>query len=143
MDWSWLLIVLARWSSPSRDDHWALRLAALDTVRAEAFARSDPALLDAVYAPGASAGRADATTLHGYARRGARVTGAELRVLSCRVLSSSSRRVSLDVVDQLRPAWVVWADGTQIALPRDEPSRRIVTLARTSEGWRIAGVRLR
>jgi hypothetical protein len=69
--------------------------------------------------------------------------GADLRIVSCRVLSVSPRRVRLEVVDRLGPAIAVWADGTRTTLPRDEPSRRDITLVRTPNGWRIAGAGLR
>ncbi|KAA1399793.1 hypothetical protein [Aeromicrobium ginsengisoli] len=140
MDWVWVLIAVLRAASPAPDDQWVTRLSALDEVRAEAFATTDAALLDRVYVRGSRAGEADAATLADYRRRGGQVLGADLRVISCRVLSASSSRARLDVVDQLGPARVVWADGSASELPRDEPSRRVITVVRTSEGWRIAGV---
>jgi hypothetical protein len=59
------------------------------------------------------------------------------------VLAASSRRARLEVVDRLGPARIVWTDGSVTSLPRDEPSRRVITLVRTAEGWRIAGTGLR
>jgi hypothetical protein len=141
MDWLWMLLVAVRALSPSADDQWAVRLAALDDVRQQAFATADTRLLRDVYAPGSQARRADARLIGAYARRGGRVVGAELRVLDCRVLKSGRDRVRLEVVDQLAPATVEWADGTSTTLPRDRPSRRHVTLVRAVEGWRIAGTR--
>lgn len=141
MDWSWMILVLSRVVSFSPDDRWALVLSRLDSVRADAFSTGDPSLLDGVYVRRSSARRSDEQTLEGFASRGARVVGAELRVLSCRVVSSSPHRVRLEVVDRLRDSQVVWSDGTRTALPRDEPSRHVVALHRTTEGWRIAGVR--
>jgi len=140
MDWLWVLIAVLRAASPAPDDQWATRLSTLDEVRAEAFATTDAALLDRVYVRGSGARRTDAATIADYRRRGGRVVGARLRVISCRALSASSSRARLDVVDQLGPARVVWPDGSSSELPRDEPSRRVITVVRTSEGWRIAGV---
>ena len=51
-------------------------------------------------------------------------------------------RVWLEVVDRLG-ARIVWTDGSVTALPRDEPTRRVISLVRTTEGWRISGARLR
>jgi hypothetical protein len=142
MDWLWVLLVAIRGVSPAPDDRWASRLAALDRVRAEAFATADAGRLDDVYARGSGALRADAATIASYARRDGRVVGAELRVLSCHVVQASDDRVRLDVVDQLGAARVVWGDGTSSDLPRDQPTRRRVTVVRTSDGWRIASTGL-
>jgi hypothetical protein len=141
MDWLWVLLVAVRAVSPAPDDQWATRLTALDRVRAEAFASDDPARLDDVYAAGSGAAAADADTISGYARRGGHVVGAELRILSCHVVRASRDRVRLEIVDRLGPARVVWGDGTTTDLPRDQPTRRQVTLVRTSGGWRISGSR--
>lgn len=138
-----MLIVAVRAVSPAPDDQWAVRLAELDHVRERAFATSDPSMLDEVYVEGSRAQRADARLIEDYRRRDGRVVGAELRVLSCRVLGEGSGRVRLEVVDQLVPARVEWGDGTSTDLPRDRPSRRHVTLERTGDGrWRIAAARL-
>ena len=143
MDWLWVLIAAVRALSPAPEDEWATRLTQLDEVRAEAFARTDPGALDGVYVRGSRALRTDAATIADYRKRGGRVVGADLRVISCRVLAESASRARLDVVDRLGPARIVWADGSTTDLPRDEPSRREITLVRTTEGWRIAGVSLR
>ncbi|MCW2838699.1 MAG: hypothetical protein JWR55_182 [Aeromicrobium sp.] len=139
MDWIWLLLVAVRALSPSADDQWATRLTELDRVRAEAFAQADLSRLDDVYVADSRARRADAASIGAYARRDGRVTGAELRILSCHVVRSSSDRTQLDVTDQLGDARVVWGDGSLTDLPRDRPTRRLVTLERTPDGWRIAG----
>jgi hypothetical protein len=143
MDWLWVLIAAVRAVSPAPEDQWATRLSELDEVRAEAFATTATGLLDRVYVRGSRALEADAATIADYRERDGRVVGANLRVISCRVLAVSSSRVRLDVVDRLGPARVVWSDGSATDLPRDEPSRHVITLVRTAEGWRIAGARLR
>ncbi|MCD9197492.1 hypothetical protein [Aeromicrobium wangtongii] len=139
MDWLWVLIVAVRALSPAPADQWATQLTALDRARAEAFAQADPSGLDDVYVAGSVAAAADAATIAAYAARGGRVVGAELRILTCRLVQVSGSRVRLEVVDRLGPARVRWQDGTTTDLPRDRPSRRRVTVVRTSEGWRIAG----
>lgn len=138
MDWISVLVAAVTSLLASDDLHWAGVLGELDDVRAEAFASSDPTMLDDVYAPG-SAGRGDDASIIGaYANRGARVVGADLILLTCEVRSASADRVSLDVVDQLDASRIVWDDGTTRSLPRDQPTRRVVTLVRTEDGWRIA-----
>jgi hypothetical protein len=143
MDWIWVVLVAIRALSPAPDDEWATTLTGLDRVRAEAFATAAPDRLAEVYVTGSRGEREDAATIASYARRGGRVAGAELRIVSCRVVRSTADRAQLEIVDRLGPARVVWDDGTSTALPRDRPSRRLVTLQRTAEGWRIAGSRLR
>lgn len=143
MDWLWVLIAAVRAVSPAPADEWATRLGELDEVRAEAFATADAGLLDGAYVRGSRALRVDAATIDDYRRRGGRVAGAEMRIISCRVLAASTSRARLEVVDRLGPARIVWTDGSSTRLPRDEPSRRVITLVRTPEGWRIAGASLR
>jgi hypothetical protein len=108
MDWLWVVVMAVRAASPAADDRWAVTLAGLDEQRAVAFARAEPRRLEGVYARGSRALSADARTISGYATRDARVVGARLRILSCRVIDSSSRRVRLDVVDRLGPARIAW-----------------------------------
>lgn len=141
MDWIWLVVMTFRQASTAPDDRWAVQLTQLDTVRARAFAESDPRLLTQVYVAGSRARSDDAAAISDYARRDGRVVGAHLRVLSCRVISASGSAAELDVVDVLTPARVAWADGTTTALPLDQPTRRRVTLERTDGGWRIGAVR--
>ena len=143
MDWLWVLIAAVRAVSPAPEDEWATRFGALDEVRAEAFATADVGLLDGAYVRGSRALAVDAATIDDYRRRGGRVAGAEMRIISCRVLAASTSRARLQVVDRLGPARIVWSDGSSTSLPRDEPSRRVITLVRTPEGWRIAGASLR
>ncbi|MEO6604781.1 MAG: hypothetical protein ABIN55_04135, partial [Aeromicrobium sp.] len=136
----WFLVWLSTLASLLASDElrWAGELGDLDGVRAKAFATADPDLLDRVYVAGSAALDADAAMIRAYEQRGARVTGAELLVLSCRVRDASAERIRLEVIDRLAPARVVWADGTSRALPRDLPTKRTVTLVRTADGWRIS-----
>lgn len=137
MDWfvTWLAAIATLASSD--DVRWAGVLGGLDDVRAEAFAHADPELLGEVYVRGSSARASDAELIRDYARRGARVVGADLVVLSCKVRYASSDRVRLAVVDRLAQSHVEWDDGTTRPLPRDLPTRRVVALMLTAHGWRI------
>ena len=139
MNWLSILIALISSLASSPQLHWAGVLGDLDEARAAAFSAGDPALLDRVYAPTSSGRKVDAATIQAYAKRGGHVAGAELTLLSCRVRDSSPRRVRLVVVDRLAAARVVWTDGSARALPRDLPTKHVITLVRTSDGWRIGG----
>lgn len=138
MDWVWVVVMALRTVSPAADDRWATVLAELDRSRETAFAQAAPRRLEAVYVRGSAVKAVDARTISRYASRGGRVVGASLQIMSCRVVDHSPGRVRLDVVDRLARTRVVWDDGSTTSLPRDRPSRRIVTLRRTSEGWRVA-----
>lgn len=138
MDWLWVLLIAVRGLSPAPEDVWATRLAALDQARETAFASADPARLAAVYVAGSRGLRADAAAIEAYAARGGRVVGAELRVLSCRVVRASDDRAQLEIIDQLARAHVLWDDGSSTWLPHDRPSRRSLTVVRTGDGWRIS-----
>lgn len=139
MNWLSVLITLLGSLAASPNLHWAGVLGDLDEARAAAFSAGDPTLLDGVYASDSSGRDMDAATIRAYARRGGHVHGAELTLLSCQVDDSSPRRVRLVVVDRLAAAEVVWADGSSRALPRDLPTKHVITLVRTSAGWRIGG----
>ncbi len=136
----WISILVSALISCLRSDEvrWAGVLDGLDDLRATAFATADPSLLGQVYVPRSRARADDAALIHDYERRGARVDGATLVLLSVRIRFERADRVELDVVDRLAQARVVWADGTTRALPRDLPTRRTVTLLHVSDGWRIA-----
>ncbi|MCW2751595.1 MAG: hypothetical protein JWR83_2705 [Aeromicrobium sp.] len=136
---NWLPALLALLSSlvSSPQLRWAGVLSGLDQARAAAFSAGDPALLDRVYARGSPGRDEDAATIRAYARRGGRITGAELTLLSWRLDDTSPRRVRLVVIDRLAAARVVWTDGTSRSLPRDLPTKHVITLVRTTDGWRI------
>lgn len=137
MNWLSALIALLSSLASSPTVHWAGMLDVLDRERSAAFAAGDISRLDRVYARGSAGAALDAASIRAYAKRGGRVAGADLTLLSCRVRHSSSRRVDLVVVERLAAAKVVWADGTSRMLPRDLPTKHHVTLVRTSDGWRI------
>lgn len=140
MEWWWTVLALVAHLGPGEDERWARQLTALDLQRAQAFAHADPQRLEQVYAS-EQAAAADAATITGYRDRGGRVVGAVLVLDDVRVVRSTSERVELDVVDRLGPTRVVWDDGTSRALPSDRPTRRVVVLQLTDDGWRISGSR--
>ncbi len=121
---------------------WRHVLGRLDAIRSRAWLHQAPQLLRRVYVPGARVLRLDRAMLVGYQQRGLRVRGVHLTFESVRVRSRSPGRVRLDVVDTLGPMTALGRGGRQ-ALPRDNPSRHVVVLARGAAGWRIAGIRSR
>lgn len=138
MDWFSVLVSALASLVASDEVRWAAALGEVDEIRAGAFATGRPELLDQAYAPDSSARDVDAALIGSYEGRGGRVVGADLVVLSCKIVRASADRVTLDIVDRLAEAKVVWADGTTRSLPRDLPTRRVVTLVRTGDDWRIA-----
>ncbi len=135
-----LLLALVAWLTTllgSADEApECLVLGRLDVVRAAAFTRDEPALLDDVYADPALRER-DRRVLDAYRERDLRLVGLGLHRVACRVVSRADGTVVLDVTDRLGPTWVV-RDGERRALPRDGGSRRTVTLRRDDVGWRVA-----
>ncbi len=140
MTWWWLLVLALRAAVPA-DSHGgcASELAALDRVRAMAFASADPALLADVYVVGSPLQDVDARTIADYRSRGGRVVGALLQISQCRELERTGAVIRLDVAEALGPSIVRWDDGGVTALPRDRPTRRQITIRHTDDGWRISG----
>lgn len=138
----WLLLTALGSALPmfAATGPWANVLDALDDRRQTAFERGDPGLLRRVYLPHTAVLAADRQTLRAYVRRGLEIDGVSLRLLSVRPVSRGPRRARLRVVDRLGPARVRAPGGQWRALPRDEPTERIIVLAWTPDGWRIASV---
>ncbi|WP_395659738.1 hypothetical protein [Nocardioides sp.] len=113
-------------------------LHAWDARRAQAWAAGDVADLRGLYTPRSAAGRADAAMLRAWQARGLRVEGLRMQLLAVRVRARTPTRLELDVTDRLADGVV--APGPE-ALPRDRPSRHLVTLRRVAGEWRVASVR--
>lgn len=112
-----------------------------DRGRSAAYARGSAPQLRALYVPGAAVGAADLRVLHGWTRRGLRVSGMRTQVLALSVLGASPERVSLRVTDRLTGA-VARGRGGRVLLPRDRASTRELTLVRGGDRrWRMAAVR--
>ena len=119
---------------------WATVLGRLDDVRERAYVRGDPALLGRVYVRGSPLRRADARLLRAYERRGLELDAVPLRLRDVELVSLTDRRVRLRVLDQLGAVRVRSPGGPWRALPTDQPTKRIITLQRTSDGWRVAAI---
>lgn len=109
-------------------------LAALDVVRASAWASGDEVGLSRVYARGA--GATDVATLRSWRARGIAVRG--MRTVRATCTPAGASRV--EVVERLGPAVAVLADGTHRALPQDGWDRRVIELEQLGGRWRIVSV---
>jgi hypothetical protein len=112
-------------------------LHAWDDRRAVAWATGDPHRLQALYAPGSPAGRADVAMLQAWHRRGLRVEGMQMQVLDVEVRRASATRLDLVVTDRLVGAVGV-GPGVRLPLPRDGATTRRVVLVRDEGVWRVA-----
>jgi hypothetical protein len=124
---------------------WTAVLAALDDVRAAAFARADTAMLANVYLNGSTAARSDAAVIASLRHSALHADGFVLKVLQVTPQQpvSVSDRVRLLVVDE-RPAFR-WLDasgrliGTQ---PARGPAQWSIELVRGgAAGWLVADVK--
>jgi hypothetical protein len=115
-------------------------LRAWDAQRAEAWARGDPSLLRPLYTPDSRAGRHDRAMLRHWRARGLAVQDLHTQLLSVRELSRSATTWTLLVTDRLLGG-VAIGEGVTRALPRDEPTTRMVRLRLLDGRWRVAAVR--
>ena len=120
-------------------DTACLALGGLDVQRAHAFAEAKPALLGGVYATDGAAAP-DRRVLSGYRRSGIRLIGAVMIRESCAIAKRTPHRIELDVVDRLGPALAIDPSGRSRPLPHDLPTRHLITLVQTPDGWRIDSV---
>jgi serine/threonine protein kinase len=120
---------------------WRSVLVGLDARRASAFAAASPRRLADVYSDGAPALRRDRSQLADLAAAGLHVERLRLRPRSVRVVTSSARRVVLDVVDVLEPYDVRTARGALVdARPGRGAAAWRVTLVRAARDWQVYDV---
>ena len=116
-------------------------LRAWDVQRSAAYAAGSSRMLRDLYVAGSGAGAADVRLLREYRERGYRVVGMRMQLLALRVLEEQPARLRLRVTDRLDGAVAV-RDRRRLALPRDLPSTRTVTMVRGADGaWRVGTVR--
>lgn len=127
-------------AEPPQSQHWHLVLARLSRMRELAWRRGQPQLLRRIYVPAAPELKRDQAMLRRYTARGLSVRGAELLFGPVRVVDRAPRVVRLRTVDQLRAAVAVSRHGDRLRLPLDRPTRHLITLCQTPEGWRITSV---
>lgn len=113
-----------------------------DSRRAKAWAQGDQEALSGLYAPGASAGRADVALLRRYIARGLVVLDLRMQVLRARVLVARPDRLEMEVTDRLASATAVRTGEKAIGrrLPADGPTTRRLVLRRERGQWLMASV---
>ena len=126
---------------------WAQIVADLDAARGRALAAADPALLAEVYLDGSAAARADAALIGELADRGWHVSAGLHEISRVTPVDAVSPRgsgdgsVRLSVLDRLPSRPIMDGSGTQVGMtPAREQQERLVLLARTPAGYRIAGI---
>lgn len=115
-------------------------LTAIDRRRQRAWSSGDPTMLATVYTPGSAVLAADRRMLHAYAARGLLLSAVHMRYLSVAVRERAPGMVRLLVVDELAPLSVSAPGATALPLPRDLPTRQLITLRWSGREWRIAAV---
>jgi hypothetical protein len=118
---------------------WRAVLARLDAVRSRAYADLRPRLLRRVYTPGSRVLRHDRALLLRYRRRGLRVVGLRVQVLTLREGARRDDRVVLRVQDRVTAGTLV-GGAVQRLLPDDAANARAITLSRSGGGWLISAV---
>lgn len=113
-------------------------LHAWDDRRAAAWASSDAGELRSLYTAASVAGRRDVAMLRAWSARGLRVTGLRTQLLRVDVRVGTPDRLVLGVTDRVAGGIAVPAG---VALPRDAPTRHVVTLRRVAGEWRVSSVR--
>ena len=113
-------------------------LHAWDERRAAAWAAADAPGLRSLYTAGSVAGRRDVAMLRAWSGRGLRVTGLRTQLLRVETRARTPYRLVLGVTDRLADGVVV---PGRVALPRDRPTRHLVTLRRVAGEWRVSSVR--
>jgi hypothetical protein len=115
-------------------------LRAWDHRRSRAWTGGDAAALADLYTRGSRTGVHDRAMLAAYAARSLRVVGLRTQVLDASLRSWTPGRVTLEVTDRVVGVHAV-GRGLRIALPRDRPSTRVISLHRVSGAWRVDEVR--
>src|SRR5690606_19846659 len=98
---------------------WWEVLTELDRARSEAFAQTDPDLLDNVYTAdarvlqGSAPEGNDRLQVEGFAEVGGAAEGVLFHIESVRIERETENEVVLDVVDQLQPHILVHPDGSR------------------------------
>ncbi|TQK71573.1 hypothetical protein [Nocardioides sp. SLBN-35] len=110
-----------------------------DRSRARAWASGDVDALRALYVRGSPAGTRDVAMLRAWLRRGLRVEGMAMQVLTVELQRRTDRRLVLVVTDRLAGAMGVRpGSGERVALPRDGPSTRRLVFVRSGDAWLLA-----
>jgi hypothetical protein len=120
---------------------WFGVVSRLESLRASAFERADPAALANVYAPGAPAYQLDLATVRSLQTRGLHAAGLSATVQQVRLQTSTATTATLRVVDRLSGYTLVTADGAVEGRGGGRPDKAFtMRLSRVAGAWRVAAV---
>jgi hypothetical protein len=120
---------------------WKQVLLRLDGARAQAFARSAPAVLARVYVARSPLLQADEQALAGLAAVRRTAIGVRHVVHALQVLAVTPDRVELRVRESLA-AYVVRGPSASARHPEGSVVEHVVVLVRTVAGWRVGEMHL-
>jgi hypothetical protein len=116
---------------------WLAVLDALDRLRAQAYERDDPALLQRVYLPGRHLA-ADSAQLRALVTAGDAARGVRHRLGRLDVLGAWAGHVRLRVVQSLLPSQRIQRGRVVGVIPGTPESAVLADLVATPAGWRLA-----
>jgi hypothetical protein len=120
---------------------WFAVVARLESLRAAAFERADPAELATVYVPGAPAYQIDLATVRSLQSRGLHAAGFAATVEQVRIRTSTATAAKLRVVDRLSGYTLVTADGVVEGRGGGRSDKAFtMRLSRVAGAWRVAAV---
>ena len=117
---------------------WTTIVRGLVGLRAKAFERADPAIVDMIFIAGSPAAETDTSLITALRDRGQHAEHYRLRVTSASVASQSVDQVRLHAVTQQRAYTVVSSDGTRLRTAAKAPIEADIILRKADDGyWRI------
>jgi hypothetical protein len=117
---------------------WTAIVRGLVGLRAEAFERADPAIVDMIFIDDSPAARTDSDLVTGLQQRGQHAEDYRLVVKAATVASSSPGQVRLHAITQQRAYTVVSSDGARERTGTKPPLEADIVLRKADDGyWRI------
>lgn len=110
-----------------------------DRQRAAAWAEGDVRALAALYTTASGAGDTDLEMLGQYVDRGLVVEGLTTQLLEVEQVRRTPDTLVVHVTDRVQGGTVV-GEGVRHALPRDQPTTRVVEFRLVERGWVVARV---
>ncbi|CUU60106.1 Protein kinase domain-containing protein [Parafrankia irregularis] len=124
----------------SPEQAWRAVLEELNVARSRAFERADLTALDAADAPDSAALRTDQATVRTLLEKGAHSSPVRIQIIDLEIQLERADQVVLRVTESVEAYNFLNAAGAVLASEPGSPeSIKILTLWRTSGGWRLAG----
>ncbi len=119
---------------------WTQEVTRLDQARGRALTTLDPAVLDAVYAPGSAARTADTRVIDELRTAGQRISGADHDITAVRVVHTGAA-VTVEVTESLPSYEVRDSSGAVVGhTVAKSIGRRLLVLVSTPVGYRISQI---